>query len=467
MDKWFYIKHRYLELVRSGSQSGAWLVFIFLLIIGLQTGLSIYQEFPGILDAYSGFIGYATIGSATWGLFVLYLLMDFAVKLIFNPLPLKLKHYALLSTNPLDIAVSYQPLSVISPVQFALLLLSIPIVSRFASMIDQAWLIFFLLWFATHFLSVTFHHVKSGYRFAMLGTVVSLVAIHFYGMVDLDIGLSNFLFLGFGLLIIFIISVLTTNNYIKNYRDEEEAGASWLESWLSELAFGSYLMRLEWALMIRNKRTRTNILSGVISIIFIGYMMIKYENINITVFPFFVIGVFMTGFLMIQHGIYTLAWEGNYFDFLISRISLREFILFKYKFFLTSSVLLMTLAMPFFAINSNLFISLLAACCYNISVNSILVLNGALANRVKLDLNRNTLFNYQGLNATLFMNSILIVFLPVFLFAVVKSQINETYVSLVILALCAVLFAFHRPILNKIIRRLESKKYELAKGYRA
>lgn len=461
----YYLRHRYLELTRSNSNGGAWFAFIFLVIFGLQTSIAIYQELPEMLNEYQVLIGSSSLMVAAKSLFVVYLLIDFVVKLIFNPLPLKLKHYALLSANRTDIAVSYQLYSLFSPVQLLLLLLSIPLVSRFSEYFDATVLTFMILWLTSHFLAVSFHHIRSIYRNGFIGLISTILIAHFYWNIDLITDFSPE-WLVLVLVVSVSLSIYVIGQFALHYQVNEKAPSSWMENWLTGLAFGSPLMRLEWALMMRNKRTRSNLIVGLVSILFVVIMIAKGKE-EVSLFPFFLVSLFLSGFVMIQHGIYMLAWEGSYFDFLITRIRMTDFIHFKYRFFVSSSIALMLFVLPFFIDKPLLLLSLLAAGLYNIAINSIIVLSGSLANTVKLDLSRTTVFNYQGLNGTLMVNSILIVFLPMICFGLLRSQFGDIYASLVIVIIGGVIIVFHRLLLKNIVAKLEQRKYSLAKGYRS
>ena len=174
-----------------------------------------------------------------------------------------------------------------------------------------------------------------------------------------------------------------------------------------------------------------------------------------------------TGFFIIQHGVYSLGWEGTYFDFLITNISPKTFIKTRYIFYVGTCVVGLVLASIPVIINGLSFSTLFMVFVYNVGVTIPLVLYRSTLNSTKIVLTENSFMNYNGMmTAPIFVSSFMVILLPLFVYGIGLGVFGDSAIYLLgILGLIGI--ALFQPITNAIAKKYHSRKYHLSQSFKA
>lgn len=461
--KLFYIKHHYQSIVRSTSFDGeVFAFFVLAVIFGSSMSLT-YAE----LDNYSIETSRFFSQEQTNGLLflMLYVFLDLGVRLVFRrPFP-KLKYYMLWKSPTKQIASQYLFTSLFGIMPFIMALTMLMIAYKAIEWYSmEIAMTIFAWWLANHFLGLIaqFAHRRVKTIFAGLVALTLLVqwlipSIEIANYVVSPIAASLALFVsGF-------IAYLSVKSVIeKREIHEDSSKGSFLES-LPVLSFKNPVFQLEWALLVRNKRTRSNLLLGLVSVLILPFLLDENSTWMIETLIFFII----TGFFIIQHGVYSLGWEGSYFDFLLTNISPKTFIKTRYVFYVGTCVVGLLLATIPTIINGLSFGNLFAVFIYNVGITVPLVLYRSTLNSTKIILTENSFMNYNGmLTGPIFVSSFLVILLPLFIYGLGQVFLGSNAIYLVGLIGIIAIFLFG-PFTNLISKKYHNRKYYLSQSFKA
>lgn len=232
--------------------------------------------------------------------------------------------------------------------------------------------------------------------------------------------------------------------------------------------YGSY-WDLEWKLLSRNKRTRSNVYQWPFAIL-IAVAMISYafnETTMVSIYPILLIFMGSFGFYHLQ---YTFSWESRFFDFIaVSRIDLRTFILAKYYFYTGVAILQLILILPVIWFVQPAAVPVLISLMLYVTgpVFALLIYLGV-SNSTRLDPNKKAIFNFEGTSGILFVSIILIFFslAPVAAIGLLLPFDTKTgiYVTTAITGLAFI--STHKWWLGATARKFELKKYQNLDKYR-
>ena len=226
------------------------------------------------------------------------------------------------------------------------------------------------------------------------------------------------------------------------------------------------LIGLELKLILRHKRTKTTI---YILPIFLLYGMIFYPNpmYNNSMMWLIFVGIFFTGFMMLNYGQYIVAWEGSFFDGILTRKnSYFDYFQAKYYLLISFCIVCYVLTIPYAFFGAKIFWVQTACFLFNIGIGAYIMLWFAQYNRKKIDLSKGSAMNWQGIGVSQF-----IVMLPILLFPILITAgfgwFGLDYWGLGVLALLGIIgILCNKWIINGICRRFAQSKYALADGFR-
>lgn len=237
-------------------------------------------------------------------------------------------------------------------------------------------------------------------------------------------------------------------------------------SFLNRFGMIGELISLEIKLILRHKRTK-----GIMymSCIFLFYGLIFYTNkvYEHQIYFLFFCASFMTGLLMLMFGQWTISWDSNHFDSLMTRnIPVKTYIEANYYLMIAFSILCFVLTTPYFFFGQKIVYLHLAAFLYNVGVNVYFLLFFATYNTRKVDLSKSSAMNYQGTTYKSFLILLPIMFLPMLLVGQLAEWLSPqiALTTLSVLGLAGILL--RRPILNLCVRQFNARKYKMAEGFR-
>ena len=459
--KFFYLKHHYLSIVRKPSYGGEVLAFFFITVLLGGWLLAAFSEMEDYVAQVSLMLGFEEPNEE---LFLgLYFLVDFFLRLVFRrPLP-KLRYYALLSSNSKQIAWQYLITTLFGLMPYVFALTMVMIASLAYTWFEFAGLFAVLAWFlANHFVGLFIQFSSySGKVIVALFVLLPLLGLPFISH-DFLSGIESYLVVG---LLLFLMALIGSYYQVsKVIRKRDLVAVEPKKSLFPAFpgfSFKNPIIQLEWALLSRNRRTRSNLLFGLLSVFLLPFIV--DDSTNLILFIFYI----ATGFFIIQHGVYSLGWEGSYYDFLITNISPRQFIKTRYVFYIGSCTIGLLLVSIPTIIRGFDWVSLFCIFLYNIGVTIPLVLYRSTLHDAKIVLSENSFMNYNGMmTGPIFVTSFLIMMTPLFIYGVGQSLLGGNVLLLFALPGCVGLALFN-PITELIAKKHYRKKYHLSQSFKS
>ena len=230
---------------------------------------------------------------------------------------------------------------------------------------------------------------------------------------------------------------------------------------------GIYLA-MEIKLLLRNKRPRQLLRSVPLFIAYFLFQLSTNKTFQNPIFLLLIITL-LIGFGSSIYGQFMFSWESVYFDLIAARVINFENYL-KAKFYLMSgsSLIIFIPVAITLLITKKAEIDLLAAILLFIcGVNSFNILFFATFHDARIDLEKSSYFNYQGLGASQYMGSLLFMALPLAIYSLFNYLFNPV-VGEIALGLPGLIFVvFHKWWIKVIIMpQFRRRKYKNLEGYR-
>ena len=236
-------------------------------------------------------------------------------------------------------------------------------------------------------------------------------------------------------------------------------------SWTNRFGDIAPFMQLDLKLIWRNKRTKSMAMLLVIGVLYglFFYPQPMYREME---FMFAFIGIFSTGFFLINFGQFIPAWDSGYYKMLMSQnIKYEQYLRSKFILMVMSVVILFVLGIPYVYFGWKILIAHLAAAIYNIGVNSHVILWGGSFNRKKIDLDKKAAFNYQGTGAVQWLIGIPLMLVPMGLFALINWLLGfeAAVATLVILGILGIVL--HKKLMRFITQKYLDSKYKMIDAF--
>lgn len=236
-------------------------------------------------------------------------------------------------------------------------------------------------------------------------------------------------------------------------------------SWTKRFGDIAPFMQLDLKLIWRNKRTKSMAMLMVIGLLYglFFYPQPVYRDME---FMFAFIGVFSTGFFLINFGQFIPAWDSGYYKMLMSQnIKYEKYLRSKFILMVMSVVIMFVLGIPYVYFGWKILIAHFAAAVYNIGINSHVILYGGSFNRKKIDLDKKAAFNYQGTGAVQWLIGIPLMVLPMGLFGLINWLIGFEAAIASLMILGALGIVFHKKLMTVITKRYLDSKYKMIDAF--
>ena len=226
------------------------------------------------------------------------------------------------------------------------------------------------------------------------------------------------------------------------------------------------LIGLELKLILRHKRTKSTL---YLTPIFLLYGFIFYPNpaYNDSVMWLIFVGIIVTGFFALSYGNFLVAWEGRFFDGILTRKN-RYFDYFQAKYYLLTVFCIVSyvLTVPYAFFGIKIFWIQTACFLFNIGVSNYIILWFAQYSRKKVDLSIGSAMNWQGVGASQFIVMLPVLLLPM-LIASIFNWAGLCLWGVGVLALLGIIgILCNKWIINGICRGFTKSKYAMAEGFR-
>ncbi|SEJ41266.1 hypothetical protein SAMN05192553_103760 [Cyclobacterium xiamenense] len=355
---------------------------------------------------------------------------------------------------------------------------AVPAATWLLAVVLTSWSIhWFILWFKQRF-----EDSQTGLLFVSAVLFLSIVSSYF-SFFDLgaffepvftfalESPVPVFLLLTVGILSYFLCFAFYRQNA---YLDELSTGdhlqfADRDLGFLSRFGLAGEVANLEWKLIMRHKKSRTYL---TLCLVFLLYGLIFYGNPSYQVESGFskvyiFVGTFITGIFMIQYGQLFLSWNSPAFDFYVhQRDGLRALVHGKYLLFASISLLCFILSVPYVYFGWHVLLIHLATFLFNLGVTMHLVIYLALWKPKPMDLNKGSMFNFEGVGISQVLVILPLLVAPYAVFLPFSYWFND-YVGLAALGTAGTfgLLVFRR-ISSLMTDRVIQMKYEIASAFR-
>ncbi len=236
-------------------------------------------------------------------------------------------------------------------------------------------------------------------------------------------------------------------------------------SWTKRFGDIAPFMQLDLKLIWRNKRTKSMAMLLVVGVLY-GLFFYPQPMYREMTFMSAFIGIFSTGFFLINFGQFIPAWDSGYYKLLMSQnIKYEQYLRSKFILMVMSVVILFILGIPYVYFGYKILIAHFAAAIYNIGVNSHVILYGGSFNRKKIDLDKKAAFNYQGTGAVQWLIGIPLMVLPMALFGLINWLLGfeAAIASLIILGVTGIVL--HKKLMKIITKRYLDSKYKMIDAF--
>lgn len=244
----------------------------------------------------------------------------------------------------------------------------------------------------------------------------------------------------------------------------KEVNASDL-SWTKRFGDIAPFMQLDLKLIWRNKRTKSMALLMVIGLLY-GLFFYPQPMYRDMVFMYAFIGIFSTGFFLINFGQFIPAWDSGYYKMLMSQnIKYEQYLRSKWILMTMSVVIMFVLGIPYVFFGWKILIAHFAAAVYNVGVNTHVIMWGGSYNRKKIDLDKKAAFNYQGTGAVQWLIGIPLMVVPMALFGIINWLIGFEIAIATLIVLGIVGIVLHKQFMAMITQKYLDSKYKMIAAF--
>ena len=464
----FYLKHRRKEFF-SNPSFGAYIfvgvffgAMVLMVSVGLNNGWDVIKRF---------IVSQLEIDSIHVPSLILWMLAisDLLFK-IFIPEPFpKLFYYHTLNVRPRDLKVGYL-IEVIFNLWFVLLFVleftvaSLCVADLGLGMASIIGLL--LIWLMNTMISVfnlSLANTKVTAAIVLVLICLQLLIASFPESLPVTSELS-FLLIALGALGIFSALAYRQLSVIFEQVLKSEKGSTGEFTTNLDL-FKDPLMQLEVATIMRNKRTRGTLLTNLLIIpyfLFLNNVTSESQSYQV------MFSILVSGLFIFQMGTYIFAWEGSFFDLLMTRFTPRQFIEHKFRFFTYTSIIFSIIfSICLFFTHRSAALMPLTFCLFNIGWNIPFVINNGFSNKEKIDLNRSVFMNYQGFNGMVIVTMFGAMIPPIIIHAILFSNFGAISASLGLAGLGLFGLTLRGVFISKLSKKLESKKHYLSACYKS
>jgi hypothetical protein len=226
------------------------------------------------------------------------------------------------------------------------------------------------------------------------------------------------------------------------------------------------LVANEIKLILRNMRPKS---ASIMSLFFLCYGLMFYPNPGLKdseTFKVFV-GMFMTGFFIISYGQFMYSWQAGHFEgLMVSKVKFSDFLKGKYLLLTAVSTAAFLLTTPYVYFGWRVLLIHFVMYVWNIGVTINIVLYFANQNAKRIDLSKGASFNWEGVGATQWILSFLLLLPPLFIFWLF-NVLDQPNVGLAVLGIIGLIGVFCRAYIMQILETdFNNRKFTILEGFR-
>jgi hypothetical protein len=236
-------------------------------------------------------------------------------------------------------------------------------------------------------------------------------------------------------------------------------------SWTNRFGSIAPFMQLDLKLIMRNKRSKSTLPLMAIGLVYglFFYPNPMYKDME---FMFAFVGVFSTGFFLINFGQFIPAWDSGYYKMLMSQnFKYKQYLKSKFTLMVMSVIILFILGIPYAYFGWKILIAHFAAAIYNIGVNSHVIMYGGSFNRKKINLDQKAAFNYQGTGAVQWLIGFPLLLIPMGIFGLINWLVGFEAAVATLAGLGLIGIVLHQKIMTVITNRYLNVKYKMIEAF--
>jgi hypothetical protein len=237
-------------------------------------------------------------------------------------------------------------------------------------------------------------------------------------------------------------------------------------TWLNQFGTLGTFLKNDIKLIKRNKRARTTI---IMSVIFLFYGMIFFNNNSQPEVMRIFAGIFVSGGFMFTFGQFVPSWDSSYYQLMMTQnISYKEYLSSKWWLVVIGTFISTILASFYLYFGWQTYLIIVVGAVYNIGVNSHLILLSGAYTKTPIDLesSRGAFGDKKAFNVNTLLLSLPKIVLPVFLYWAGKKLLNPE-LGLLFVAIAGILgFAFRDFVFSKIEKIYKIEKYKTIAAYK-
>lgn len=221
------------------------------------------------------------------------------------------------------------------------------------------------------------------------------------------------------------------------------------------------LMELEVKLLMRNKRSKTQM---IMILFFLGYpFLFKSDSIGMLLF----MSIFLTGAFALTYGQLLLSWNSDHFDLLLTRMgSIKDIFKAKYYLQLISIAGLGLILILYGFFREEYFYLIPIAALYNMGIVTFMYMILSSYNSKKINANKGAMMNYEGMSLALFLIVIPIFIIPV-VFVFLGNYFEMRMIGLVSIGIVGLVgLVFHERLIDFSVNVFKKNRYKIGAAFR-
>ena len=237
-------------------------------------------------------------------------------------------------------------------------------------------------------------------------------------------------------------------------------------TWTSRFGDIAPFLQLDLKLIWRNKRPK---MQAIISFAFILYGLFIYSSgmHEETQFMLALVGILITGIFMINFGQFIPAWDSAYYSMMMAQnIPLRKYLDSKAGLMTVSIVFMFVISIPYVYFGWEVLAVNAACALYNVGVNIPVILFFGSMNKKRINLEKSSFSNMQGMGAAQWLVGIPLMAVPMLIFVMLQLLISLGVAIIALSIMGIVGLVFRKKLMTSITNLYRTKKYAMVHGFK-
>ena len=357
------------------------------------------------------------------------------------------------------------------------------LIKGYGAMAVIAWfLAISALIFCNNFINV-FINVINWVFFVVIGGLILLGILQYYEVFDITLWTGPIFQSFYNVPVMAIIPVILVIGFYQiAYRyfkfnlyldaglatKEKDARSEQLD-WVNRFGSVAVFLKNDIKLIKRNKRSKSTTL---ISFLFVFYGLLFFTGaFEMYEGPFWRMfaAIFVTGGFLFSYGQFVPSWDSSYYPLMMSQnIRYRDYLNSKWSLMVMATLFSTVIGTFYLYFGWEVYLAVVVGACYNIGVNSYMVLWGGAYVKTPIDLtsNKKAFGDSQAFNAKTLLLTIPKLLIPMLLYALGYYTMGPIYGYSLVLLVAVLGFAFKEKVFDIILKVYKAEKYETIAAYK-